>query len=669
MSCAVALATAVAGIHLTVTAGSAGAEDPPQVTFDLAYGPDPLQMLDVYPTSSPAPAVVLVHGGGWTGLDKAHLRTTAESLAADGFVVFNINYRLASALVSGYPMMTDDVAAAVAWVQQNGAGYGADTADINLVGGSAGGHLVALAGQLINTAAPATVRTVVSLSGPMDFVALNSLVLATPRGDIGRSGGYAYLGCLPSTCTQEQLEVPSPYYNIDPATCPAMMQIVSTIDMVPVAQATTMHDALAAVGCESIVTVPPGISHSFAMFPEHREAIGAFLRGEPPPIPDPLNSVGDLELTETAGADSHLLAVLDRPATEPVSVAYATRAVSASEGSDFVAQSGVISFEPGAVEARLPVQIVDDSIPESTETFMVELSDPLGADIGDGVAEVSILDDDSLPDPVAIDAVTPSSVGQGAAGRKITVTGARFSPETTVAVVGYGMTLSGLTILDPQTLTVVVKVTRAAPTGIRSLTVTTPGVGSATCDCLGVNPKPVPTMAGSSLGSGAIQRTVTVTGTGFTPGAVVRFPGLTGVSARTLYLSPDTLEVTVSVPPTAAAGAYNVQVTNRDGGTSVCIACFSVLAGPAPVSMTPFLVAGLTTAATITGSGFIDGATVTTPEGVTVADVIVVDATTITATLSVAPGTLPESGLAVTVTNPAEGGYGVGSCSCLTITG
>ncbi len=173
-------------------------------------------------------------------------------------------------------MMTDDVAAAVAWVQRSGGQYGADPGDISLLGGSAGGHLVTLAGQLINSEAPNTIRKVVSLSGPMDFVQMEALAG-------GLISGYdpvnvnTYLGCVLSQCTTAQLESPSPYFNIERATCPAMMLISSKIDMVPVVQSTTMHDALRAAGCSSTLTVQPGRGHGFGMFEQQDNAISAFL--------------------------------------------------------------------------------------------------------------------------------------------------------------------------------------------------------------------------------------------------------------------------------------------------------------------------------------------------------------------------------------------------------
>jgi len=78
-------ATAV-GLTTAALPGTGAAAAPDAVTFDVAYGSNPAQKLDIYPASQNAPAVVLVHGGGWTDGNKSapSLREVAQSLVADG---------------------------------------------------------------------------------------------------------------------------------------------------------------------------------------------------------------------------------------------------------------------------------------------------------------------------------------------------------------------------------------------------------------------------------------------------------------------------------------------------------------------------------------------------------------------------------------------------------
>jgi acetyl esterase/lipase len=64
-------------------------------------------------------------------------------MTKQGWLVVDINYRLAPR--HRMPAMIEDVLRAIAWVKGNVATYGGDPGFVALTGGSAGGHLVALA--------------------------------------------------------------------------------------------------------------------------------------------------------------------------------------------------------------------------------------------------------------------------------------------------------------------------------------------------------------------------------------------------------------------------------------------------------------------------------------------------------------------------------------------
>lgn len=121
--------------------------------------------------AGPFAAVILVHGGGWTGGDKsggprkAFIAPLHEPLEQAGLAWFSINYRLAPK--HPYPACLDDVLAAVRWVKAHAAEYRIDPARIALAGESAGGHLVALAA--IRAGADARVSAVVPIYGRFDL--------------------------------------------------------------------------------------------------------------------------------------------------------------------------------------------------------------------------------------------------------------------------------------------------------------------------------------------------------------------------------------------------------------------------------------------------------------------------------------------------------------------
>jgi len=122
---------------------------PPGVTLqrDLHYGSGSLQTLDVYRPARAirAPVILMVHGGGWRGGDKSMGRMVDSKVTRwvpRGFVFVAIDY----GLLPGTPVsrQADDVAQAVAYVQQHASEWGADPRKLILMGHSAGAHLVAV---------------------------------------------------------------------------------------------------------------------------------------------------------------------------------------------------------------------------------------------------------------------------------------------------------------------------------------------------------------------------------------------------------------------------------------------------------------------------------------------------------------------------------------------
>ena len=126
----------------------------PEKETNLSYGSDPLQKLDVYrpPNTMPGDrkrAILMVHGGGWdnTKGDKANpgvIDAKAAHYTALGYIVVSMNYRLYTPTNGITPLQeAQDVAAAYAFVQKQ---PGVDPARIGLMGHSAGGTNVAVAG-------------------------------------------------------------------------------------------------------------------------------------------------------------------------------------------------------------------------------------------------------------------------------------------------------------------------------------------------------------------------------------------------------------------------------------------------------------------------------------------------------------------------------------------
>ncbi len=114
--------------------------------FDIPYGQEPMQKLDIHHQKSECeklrPVIFFIHGGGWASEDKSNTRFYALEWIKRGYTVVSINYRLVPDVQ--HPSQIDDCAMALKWVLDNIENYGGDPDKIAVIGYSAGAHLGAL---------------------------------------------------------------------------------------------------------------------------------------------------------------------------------------------------------------------------------------------------------------------------------------------------------------------------------------------------------------------------------------------------------------------------------------------------------------------------------------------------------------------------------------------
>jgi acetyl esterase/lipase len=129
-----------------------------------------------------APVLLQVHGGGWTiGTKDQQGLPLMRHLAARGWVCVAINYRLSPR--DPFPAHIVDVKRAIAWIHEHIAEYGGDPGFVAITGGSAGGHLTALAALTANDPAyqpgfedaDTTVQAAVPFYGIYDFVGVTGV--------------------------------------------------------------------------------------------------------------------------------------------------------------------------------------------------------------------------------------------------------------------------------------------------------------------------------------------------------------------------------------------------------------------------------------------------------------------------------------------------------------
>ena len=232
--------------------------------------------LDVYLPKSHAdelrPAIVHVHGGAWM-IGSRHEQGVPllGHLAANGWVGFNVDYRLSPRAT--WPAHLDDVRRAVEWVREHAADYQVDPEFIAITGGSAGGHLSALAGLTIPGIAAAVpfygVYDLLDEEGrhvPMLQFLLERFVFKVRR----RKDPQRYRDA-------------SPMFRVHPDAPPFFVIHGESDSLVPVEEARQFVDKLRAVSRERVLYAEMrGGQHAFDVIPSWRtipviEAIERFL--------------------------------------------------------------------------------------------------------------------------------------------------------------------------------------------------------------------------------------------------------------------------------------------------------------------------------------------------------------------------------------------------------
>jgi acetyl esterase/lipase len=219
------------------------------------------------------PAVVLVHGGGWDQGSRGGSPLPGW-LAGRGYVVFDIDYRLATPTSPSWRQATGDVKCAVGWVIDHAARFGVDPGRIGLLGSSAGGHLALLAAySTAEPALPASCRTsdaevaaVAALYPVSDLAAL----YRTPARWGNRSFAVPalvarFVGGTPAT-VPDRYQIASPITHVDRGAPPTYLAHGTRDPVVPVSQSLRLTQRLRTAGVPHRLVTLPGSGHAFDLF-------------------------------------------------------------------------------------------------------------------------------------------------------------------------------------------------------------------------------------------------------------------------------------------------------------------------------------------------------------------------------------------------------------------
>jgi acetyl esterase/lipase len=266
----------------------------PQLDRTVVYGmaADGTQLVldvwltDMATTGSSSPAVVKVHGGGWTGGSRSQGSDWNKWLNQLGYHVFDVEYRMPPP--ARWKDEVGDVKCALGWVAVNASKYRIDPARISIMGNSAGGNLAMLAAYSMgNPLLPpscdvptVSVKRVVNLYGPADLSALygSGGKLTDAPNPITQ-----YIGGSPTQYPDRYIEV-SPLSYVRTKTPPTITLLGTSDHDIPTDQALILDQALTKAGVTHETYLLPSNDHAFevnwggfgAQFA--REKIRTFLR-------------------------------------------------------------------------------------------------------------------------------------------------------------------------------------------------------------------------------------------------------------------------------------------------------------------------------------------------------------------------------------------------------
>jgi acetyl esterase/lipase len=247
-----------------------------RVLADVAFlAPGRAEKLDVYlPAPPPAgklsPAVVWIHGGGWTGGTKneARAKNICTTLVNAGYVALNIDYRLGD---GAWPTNLHDCKNAVRFLRTRAAVWRVDPDRIAVAGGSAGGHLALMVGYTagvaeLEPAAPypgvsSAVRAVIDMYGISDLRTRREVAAGGAVTERIRAPGP--VGVFGPADSAAIYRLASPVTHIGKTTPPTLILHGDKDATVDLLQSQDLAAALAKAGVPHELVVVPGAGHTF----------------------------------------------------------------------------------------------------------------------------------------------------------------------------------------------------------------------------------------------------------------------------------------------------------------------------------------------------------------------------------------------------------------------
>jgi acetyl esterase/lipase len=225
----------------------------------------------------PAPLVLLLHGGGWSGGSRSSMHDEMLALARRGYTAAAADYRLTQAPSNVFPAAVSDVRCALRALRRRATEFHIAPDRVGLAGYSAGAHLASLIGvgaDVRGLGDPGCDAPDASGPAGTDEARVQAVISYAGPQDLRVNGPY----------TQEQADLVTNFLGIFPGDAPAIATLASPIahvsrgdppflllhgtndPLVPVSHPRRMADALREAGTPATLLELSGIGHGFVGF-------------------------------------------------------------------------------------------------------------------------------------------------------------------------------------------------------------------------------------------------------------------------------------------------------------------------------------------------------------------------------------------------------------------
>jgi acetyl esterase/lipase len=266
-----------------------------EVTYaDRETGPLTLRIFRPTGTVLHPTAVLHLHGGAWRVGTPASLNSRSSRLAACGYTVIQVQYRLLGS--AAWPAPMTDLRSALRWVVGHAEALCVQPNAIVLWGHSAGAHIALMTAATLadesldhpddDPSVQISVAAVIDCYGPVSFHSGRTPLLAIGPGghDLAAivanhrsDGALPAIDLLEEPCSQEQADAISPLALVHPDFPPTLVVHGTSDTLVQPVNSRRLADALSQLGVVHELLEFAECNHEFDGAPSYAAAVVAHI--------------------------------------------------------------------------------------------------------------------------------------------------------------------------------------------------------------------------------------------------------------------------------------------------------------------------------------------------------------------------------------------------------